>query len=369
MSFVCVYCTGFISIDCGGPENFEYTDDTTQIKYDTDGAYIQTGVNKNISSQYSYPNNPNLPLPLSDLRSFPQGNRNCYTLKAGGRGSLHLIRAYFLYGNYDGENKLPEFDLYNGVNFWSSVRFRDASEQVLMEIISKADSDVTNICLVNKGLGTPFISALELRPLNSSIYSTEFGGSASLLLFKRWDIGAINGSGRYEDDIYDRIWQPNNSSSWDSVITSSAINDNNNGYRAPFDVMRTAAKPKNVSEPLELSWTPNDPNSRFYVYFYFAEVEKLEKNQVRNFSISWNGSPIFGPIVPEYLVADTVCNYKPLMGNEHLVSLHRAKDSTLPPILNAVEVYELRLMDALPTFDQDGMTFFFLGFKFHIKSQ
>ncbi|KAF7819731.1 putative LRR receptor-like serine/threonine-protein kinase [Senna tora] len=346
--------TGFISIDCGGPPNFEYTDDTTQIKYNTDGSYIQTGVNKNISSQYSYPNNPNLPLPLSDLRSFPQGRRNCYTLIAGGKGSLQLIRAYFLYGNYDGENKLPEFDLYDGVNFWSSVSFRNASEQVIMEIISKADSEVTKVCLVNKGLGTPFISALELRPLNSSIYSTEFGGSAaSLSLFKRWDIGGINGSGRYEDDIYDRIWQPYGSSSWDSVITSFAINGNNNGYRAPFEVMRTAAKPRNASAPLEFSWTPDDPNSKFYVYLYFAEVEQLEKDQVRKFSVFWNGSPLLGPIVPSYLIATTVSNLKPLVGNEHRISLRRTEDSALPPILNAVEVYEIRLMDALPTFDQD----------------
>ncbi|MED6161279.1 hypothetical protein PIB30_059302, partial [Stylosanthes scabra] len=112
--------TGFISIDCGGPENLEYTDDATNIKYSTDGSYIQTGVNKNISSEYNYPKNQNLPEPLSDLRSFPQGVRNCYSLTAGRQGNLYLIRASFLYGNYDGENKLPEFDLYVGANFWSS---------------------------------------------------------------------------------------------------------------------------------------------------------------------------------------------------------------------------------------------------------
>ncbi|KAJ1421046.1 Serine-threonine/tyrosine-protein kinase, catalytic domain [Sesbania bispinosa] len=343
----------FISIDCGGPENFEYTDDTTEIKYSTDGAYIQTGVNKNISSEYAYPKNSNLPLPLSDLRSFPQGMRNCYRLLAGRKGSLHLIRASFLYGNYDGKNKLPEFDLYVGVNFWSSVKFRNASEEVTMEIISRAQSEVTNVCLVNKGAGTPFISALELRPLNSSIYNTEFGESASLLLFKRWDIAALNLSGRYEDDIYDRIWTPYNSSSWDSISNSSTINVDGDGYKAPIEVISSAARPRNNSGTLEFSWTPDDPNWKFYVYMYFAEVERLQKTQLRKFNISWNGSPLIESFVPRYSYATTLSNSKSLVANEHRISIHKTKDSTLPPILNAVEIFVVRQLDALPTFGHD----------------
>ncbi|KAI4350757.1 hypothetical protein L6164_005178 [Bauhinia variegata] len=345
--------TGFISIDCGAPENFEYTDDSTKIKYNSDGAYIESGVNKNISSEYAYPKNPNLPLPLSDLRSFPEGKRNCYSLTAGGRGSLHLIRASFLYGNYDGENKPPEFDLYVGVNFWSSVKFRNASEQVTMEVISVAQSRVTQVCLVNMGLGIPFISALELRPLNSSTYNTEFGASASLLLFQRWDIAAGNGSGRYEDDIYDRIWSPYSSPSWDSLSTAAAINGNDNGYRAPFEVMRNAARPRNNSDPLEFSWIPEDPSSKFYVFLYFAEVEQLQNNSLRKFNISWNGSLLFGPLVPRYLRVTAISNSKSLVGNEHRISIHKTQDSTLPPIINAVEIYVVRQQDTSPTFEQD----------------
>lgn len=346
-------CSGFISIDCGGLTNTEYTDDVTKIKYSTDGAYIQTGINKNISSEYAYPKNPHLLQPLSDLRSFPEGERNCYKLIRR-RGSLLLIRALFLYGNYDGENKPPEFDLYVDVNFWSTVKFRNVSEEVTMEIISVAQSDVTNVCLVNKGAGTPFISGLELRPLNSSIYNTEFGQYASLSLFKRWDIGSLNGSGRYEDDIYDRIWSHYNSSSLDSISTSSAINVNGDGYRAPLEVIRTAARPRNESDTLEFSWTPDDPNWKFYVYFYFAEVEQLKKTQLRKFNISWNGNPLFESIVPRYLFATTLSNSKSLVANEHRISIHKTKDSTLPPILNAVEIYVVRQLDALATFEQDG---------------
>ncbi|KAI3754219.1 hypothetical protein L1987_53998 [Smallanthus sonchifolius] len=134
--------TGYISIDCGSPENFNYVDLDTGISYTSDGSFVNTGINRNISLEYAYPNNPNLPQPLSDLRSFPQGNKNCYTLRPnGGKTSLNLIRATFMYGNYDGENKLPEFDLYLGVNLWLSVKFRNFSDVVTTEIISVALED------------------------------------------------------------------------------------------------------------------------------------------------------------------------------------------------------------------------------------
>lgn len=316
----------------------------------------------NISSEYAYPKNPNLPLPLSDLRSFPQGKRNCYRLIAGRRGSLHLIRASFLYGNYDGENKLPEFDLYIDVNFWSSVKFRNASEEVTLEIISVAKSEETNVCLVNKGDGIPFISALELRPINNSIYNTEFGESASLLLYKRFDIGLINGSGRYEDDVYDRIWFPFSSSSWKSLNTSSEIDVNGDGFKVPFEVIRTAATPRNENDSLEFSWIPSNPNLKFYVFLYFAEVVKLKKTQLRKFNISWNGSPLTKSLVPSYLYATTVFNLKSLVANEHRISIQKTEDSTLPPILNAVEIYVLRQVEALPTFEEDGMICFIIFF-------
>jgi hypothetical protein len=238
------------------------------------------------------------------------------------------------------------------------VKFKNASEELTLEIINMAESDETNVCLVNKGNGIPFISSLELRPINSSIYKTEFGDFASLLLFKRFDIGSFNGSGRYEDDVYDRIWFPLNSSSWKSISTSSPINVNGDGYKAPFEVISNAATPRNENDSLEFSWISDEPNSKFYVYLYFAEVEKLEKNQLRKFNVSWNGTPLIESFVPSYLHATTVINSKSLVADEHRISIHRTEDSTLPPILNAVEIYVVRQHDAVPTFEEDGMICF-----------
>lgn len=178
--------TGSINMDCGIPEDFSYTDASTGIPYISDGGFIDTGVNKNISANFS---SDNPPTSLMTVRSFPQGNRNCYTLKPPeGKASIYLIRASFMYGNYDNLGKLPEFSLYLGVNLWDKVKFDNSSHVVNKEIIHVPTMDDVYVCLLNTGSGTPFISALELRHFHNSTYKAE---SASLVLYQRLDFGSI----------------------------------------------------------------------------------------------------------------------------------------------------------------------------------
>ncbi|KAL1210667.1 putative LRR receptor-like serine/threonine-protein kinase [Cardamine amara subsp. amara] len=345
---------GFISIDCGSPPNINYVDTDTGISYTWDAPYINTGVNVNVSEEYGYPKNPVLPFPLADVRSFPQGNRNCYSLTPSeGKGNLYLIRASFMYGNYDGKKALPEFDLYVDVNFWSTVKFKNASENVIKEILSFAESETVYVCLVNKGKGTPFISALELRPTNSSIYGTEFGRNVSMVLYQRWDTGYLNGTGRYQKDVYDRIWSPYSPVSWNSTTTTGYIDIFQSGYRPPDEVIKTAASPKSDDEPLELSWTSDDPNTRFYAYLYFAELEHLKRNESRKIKIFWNGSPVSEAFIPSSEYSMTVSNSRAFTGKDHWISVQKTADSTLPPILNAIEIFTAQSLDEFSTTIED----------------
>ncbi|XP_010447852.1 PREDICTED: probable LRR receptor-like serine/threonine-protein kinase At4g29180 [Camelina sativa] len=348
--------SGYINIDCGIPP-YETPEDTmAKITYVSDDAFITTGVNFNVSEEYGYPKNPVLPSTLAEVRAFPQGNRNCYTLKTfPGKGNLYLIRAWFMYGNYDGKKALPEFDLYVNVNFWSTVKFKNASDQVIKEILSFAESETTYVCLVNKGKGTPFISGLELRPVNSSIYNTEFGRNVSLVLYQRWDIGYLNRTGRYQNDRFDRIWSPYSSNiSWNSIVTSAYIDVFQNGYSPPDEVIKTAASPKSDDDPLELFWTSDDPNARFYAYLYFAELEALESNETRKMKILWNGSPVSeNSFVPSSKYSMTLSNPIAFSGNDHLISLQKTADSTLPPILNAIEIFTVQSLDEFYTRTDD----------------
>ncbi|CAH2077585.1 unnamed protein product [Thlaspi arvense] len=350
--------TGYISIDCGKPLNEIDKDSVSGIYYAFDDDFIANGENLNVSEEYNYPKNLNLPYVLADLRAFPQGNRNCYSLKPSkAKDKLYLIRASFMYGNYDGgvnQKPLPEFDLYLNVNFWSTVKFKNASEQVHKEILTYAESETIYVCLVNKGKGTPFISGLELRPVNSSIYGTEFGRNVSLLLYQRWDTGYLNGTGRYQTDVYDRIWSPYTPVSWNSTRTSSYLDVFQSGYRPPDEVIKTAASPKNIDDPLEMFWTSEDPNARFYAYLYFAELEKLERGESRKIKIMWNGSPVSeSPVVPSSMYSMTFSNSRAFTGKDHWISVQKAADSTLPPILNAIEIFTAQSLDEFSTAVED----------------
>ena len=177
---------GSICIDCGIAEEVTYTDEKTQIRYISDAKYISTGTSKNISLKLT----SEIPQRIfTTVRSFPEEKRNCYTLRhPEGRNTIYLIRASFMYGNYDDLNKLPQFDLYVGVNFWDTVMFDNATHVVIKEILHVPSLDEIYICLLNTDMGTPFISALEERHFDHTSYRTN---SELLSLYRRFDIGSI----------------------------------------------------------------------------------------------------------------------------------------------------------------------------------
>ena len=124
---------------------------------------------------------------FSYLRSFPSGVRNCYRINVTS-GTKYLIRAGFLYGNYDGLNELPQFDLHLGANFWDKVKFTNPSRILCCEIIHTPSLDYIHLCLVNTGNGAPFVSTIELRILKNDTYETQ--SSESLATFGRIDYGS-----------------------------------------------------------------------------------------------------------------------------------------------------------------------------------
>jgi len=176
------YVLGFISIACGAPAGVNFTVPRTGLNYTSDANFINTGVSRTIVPELR----DQFKKYLWDLRSFPKGKRNCYKINIT-RGSKYLIRAHFLYGNYDGLNMLPQFDLLLGANRWDTVNIKNASVGRYFEIIYVPSLDYVHICMVDTGLGTPFISAIELRTLRNDIYETRFG---SLETYFRVDLGS-----------------------------------------------------------------------------------------------------------------------------------------------------------------------------------
>ncbi|XP_050232951.1 putative leucine-rich repeat receptor-like protein kinase At2g19210 [Mercurialis annua] len=341
--------TRFISIDCGLPANSFYTDETTTLNYVSDTAFIDTGVITNLSLGST--SNTTSRQQLS-VRNFPEGDRNCYNIKIV-NGTKYLIRAIFLYGNYDGFNKLPEFDLHLGPNKWDKVKILNSTSPVIKEIIYTPELNYVHVCLVNTGFGSPFISALELRPLKNTTYIAQSGALAK---FARLDFGSLtNRTVRYPDDVYDRIWTPNHFQKWKDLGTSKTVDaDDHIDFQPPSAVMMTASTPKNISENLDLFLNNEDASKQFYVYMHFAEIVKLRANQSRQFNISFNGTLWFGRVVPGYLISNTVYSQFPIKGvKDDIFSLFKVRGSTLPPLINAIEAYVVVDLSQLQSDQED----------------
>ncbi|GMN37095.1 hypothetical protein TIFTF001_006535 [Ficus carica] len=343
--------SGFISLDCGLPRNSNYTEPSTQINYISDAPFVTTGTSNGIAPEYK----DGLQEQVKNLRSFPEGIRNCYKVNVR-KGTRYLIRATFLYGNYDGRDSTPEFDLHLGANFWDTVKFSNVSINAIKEILHIPSQDYVRVCLVNTGSGTPFISALEFRPMSSQVYYNNTAPSESLALVLRLDIGSTAGVAvRYPYDFLDRTWLPFGFNSWAQINTSQTTDPKSEkNYRPPSVVMSTAATPINESKTMDFSLDAPDTSTNFYFYMHFAELQQLEAEQYRAFNIALNGEPWYGPLAPVYLNTTTVLNPTGLSGSlSYNFSIIKLENSTLPPIFNGFEAYSSVDFQQLETNEKD----------------
>ncbi|KAJ4896665.1 Leucine-rich repeat protein kinase family protein [Raphanus sativus] len=346
--------TGFISIDCGlQPDNSSYTESSTGIDYVSDSSYTDTGTNSFVAPEYR----ANMMQSMWSVRSFPEGSRNCYTIGVN-ITAKYLIRAAFMYGNYDTRNELPGFDLHLGPNKWDSVKLESSEQTVSKEIIYSVLTDTLQVCLVNTGNGTPFISVLELRQLPDSSYATK---SESLQLFQRLDFGSsTNLTVRYPDDVFDRKWfpsTPNGSKQLSELSTSPPSRNSSGKFQLPQAVMRTAVIPETTGGSVDFGWTPDDPSLEFYFYLYFTELQEPSSGSVarREFIISLNGNSFGRPFSLDYLETLVLSISNPLSEQSFQFSISQTRDSTLPPLINAMEAYFVNKLPQSST-DQNDLS-------------
>ncbi|XP_039158966.1 probable LRR receptor-like serine/threonine-protein kinase At1g05700 [Eucalyptus grandis] len=353
---------GFISIDCGATN--VYTEDEIRIRYETDEGFIDSGQNKQISMTFIHEGYRQC---LNNLRSFPNRKRNCYTLKPDqGKNNTYLIRARFYYGNYDEKNQIPSFDLYIDVNYWTTVNYLGPGYEEIMYV---SPADDIQVCLVNTGNGVPFISALELRHIDDDgIYRLRSG---FLEHAGRLDIGGASDSFiRYPKDVYDRIWETEDYAGWIFLDTPSIINssDDNDAYKVPSEVLRTAQSSINGSTPLRLGWTPSSSAEKWIVYFYFVEIERLTNGLQREFTVSMNDNQFMEIVSLEYLKPVVVVS-TPVSGSLITFSIESTNKSGNPPILNAVEFYTIGDLPNVPTAQDDVKAINDIKATYHIQKE
>lgn len=131
-------------------------------------------------------------------------------------------------------------------------------------------------------------------------------------------------------------------------------------YQPSPAVMSTAMSPANdSSDTFVFHMSPEDPDALYYVYMYFAELEKLGANESRLFEIFENGEPFNGPtglpISPDYLLSTSISSVNPVVGGDRIdYKINKTAASTHPPILNAFEAYIVQDFSVIDTHDEDG---------------
>ncbi|EOA26303.1 hypothetical protein CARUB_v10024714mg [Capsella rubella] len=326
---------GFISLDCGFPiEESPYSDPSTGLTFTSDSTYIQTGKSGRVDKEL----NKLFRKPYLTVRYFPEGKRNCYSLDVN-RGTNYLILVTFIYGNYDGLNVYPNFDLYLGPDKWARIDLEGRQNGTYEEIIHRARSSSLDICLVKTGPTSPIISAIELRPLRNDTYVTHSGSLRSSF---RVYCSTSDREIRYADDSYDRVWHQFFSSSYTYITTSLNIS-NSDSFEVPKAALKSAATPKNVSAPLIITWKPRPSNAEVYFYLHFAEIQTLAANETREFDIVFKGNFNYSGFSPRKFELFTAFTSAPVQCDSDGCNLQliRTPKSTLPPLINALEAYTI----------------------------
>uniref|UniRef100_A0ACD5W1L6 Uncharacterized protein n=1 Tax=Avena sativa TaxID=4498 RepID=A0ACD5W1L6_AVESA len=364
-----LHCAGFINIDCGWKNSSSYTDNALNMQYSFDGGFVEGGLNHEISPEFMVgaANDQQ-----KTLRSFPDGSRNCYTLPST-VGKKYLLRAMFTYGNYDRLNKTLDgsmflFGLHIGVNFWQAVNLTnmDPSLTVFKEVLSIAPGNSVSVCLINFGSGTPFVSALELRPLEDGMYPF-LSSSVSVSYLRRIRFGNnTDFITRYPTDNYDRFWE-----SWDftlypwiSLSTNTTVDRQQSidGFQVPQVILQKATTiDTNYSfMRITVSVDPNlDVRSlELLPIFHFAEI--TSDSAKRKFDISSGSDLLFQDVSPLPMRVDSMYPTNRFLTNRFLsgtnltyFSLDKTASSALPPLINAFEMYSLVRMDELSTDSND----------------
>lgn len=187
---------GSLYIDCGA--NASYVDPITGVTWVPDSGFISTGENfANVPTAKTvwqdYPE-------LNTLRFFNNSGRakNCYTLPVT-INATYLLTASFLWASYDNSAAPPSFGFAIDGTILASVTL-DTSGSAFdqLEFSIQPPSNVTYVCLTQlpSQLGTPFISALYLRPGPVYAYFDKISSRQMIRVRHRLNFGGTS-TGRY----------------------------------------------------------------------------------------------------------------------------------------------------------------------------
>ncbi|MBA0582949.1 hypothetical protein Gorai_013833, partial [Gossypium raimondii] len=315
----------WVRIDCGSDTSYK---DSNGDTWDSDDDYIKTGDNKQVASTSSSDIEQ-----LNTLRVFSEQNKNCYTIPTP-TSTRYIMRAMFWYGNYDGHSKPPTFDLEFDGNKWATV-VTNTTSFTYYEMIYATKGDSISICLARtQDQEFPFISRLESLPLPDDMYPQMRRDMAWFISY-RYNYGADDRILGYPDDQYNRIWEPQIPPGLDS-LTANFTSLDETSVNAPPDSAIIKAVEASAMDTINLSFGFDNVSHLDHVEMYFTEPF-LETSETRSFNVTVNRSFV-NTTIPEYQICTSVWANLQSVGTLD-IQLVPTEDSTLAPIISAIEVY------------------------------
>ncbi|KAJ6384401.1 hypothetical protein OIU78_027668 [Salix suchowensis] len=321
VAFFALTANADVSIDCGSSDLYHM--DENYLSWTGDDGLFQNSRSEVVQSS-------NISHVMSTLRVFTTRKKNCYSISEY-KGSLLLVRASFFYGNYDRKSSPPSFDMHFDGNEWATVK-TSLDELVYYEVVYVSKSDTTSICLSQTHPNQfPFISALEVKKLDSNMYSY-LDPKHALFLNSRVAYGArstiISGTRMMLMIAYGSpatVGSGITSVASDAIFISTVDAPDN----PPQAVLQNAFTISSTSNSIGIIRGFPDQKLPIYMNLYFSEVTELDTTQKRSFRAYIDSKPVSGPIIPPYgEVTEMSINFTASSNTSFL--LFADPDSTLP---------------------------------------
>ncbi|KAH6766209.1 hypothetical protein C2S52_017192 [Perilla frutescens var. hirtella] len=315
----------WIGIDCGSNRSTA----TFGLIWQPDEEFIKSGTNRVI------PDDTTTSLAIfQTLRVFTDQNKNCYTLpRTSSYG--YFIRAAFLYANYDGLSRPPTFDLEIDGNKWTTV-VTSSTDYTYYEILYWTQNRNISVCLARtQNDQFPFISSLESWTISYDMYTVMSHDMAWLKSY-RYDYGPNNGIlGYVGGDSCNRIWE---AISIPGTFNTSGGSVYSCDQNAPLSAIEDAIEAQDNATSLFLSFNPIKTATPIYIEAYFTQMD-AGFSDTRSFDMYVGGINV-GTITPS---DDYSCNtqaaFAQVSSSNLSIELRPTAESTLPPIISAIEIY------------------------------
>jgi len=315
-----------------------------------DGAFIN-----HVGKAAELTGSPGVMPMLSSLRYFPTADASssssaatttkyCYVVPAA-MHARYLVRTTYYYGGFDGGESPPVFDQIIDGTRWSAVDTAGSYARGLAtyyEAVVEATGKELSVCLARNAATTapgrsPFINALEVVPLEGSVYSAVNFTAYALSTIARHSFGYNGSIIGYPGDRFNRYWEPYSDGSIPVVESQASVATEAFWNKPPEAVFRrglTASRDKS----LDLQWPPAPlPAATYYLALYLQDNRGPSALSWRVFDVAVNGQPFFTGLNVSTAGSMVYGAQWPLSGQTR-ITLTPAPGSPVGPLINAAEL-------------------------------